>query len=135
RVVGALTPSALEGAGLSAALSRLVDRMPQQTGMEVRLTADGPQVPLATAQEVALLRVAQSALANVRQHSQAHTVVVTLTTAPEQVRLDVADDGVGFDVPSWEQAPFPPVDGGGYGLRSMRERLRELGGDLSIESA
>ncbi len=135
RVVGALTPSVLEGAGLSAALSRLVDRMPSQTGMDVRLTADGPQVPLATAQEVALLRVAQSALANVRQHSQAHTVVVTLTTAPEQVRLDVADDGVGFDVPSWEQASFPPVDGGGYGLRSMRERLRELGGDLSIESA
>ncbi|QDO90089.1 sensor histidine kinase [Ornithinimicrobium ciconiae] len=135
RVVNALTPAALEGSGLSAALSRLVGSLSQETGIEAHFTADGPVAPLATAQEVALLRVAQSALANVRQHSGATRVMVTLTTAPEQVRLDVADDGQGFDVTDWEEAAPLPAARGGYGLRSMRERLRDLGGDLVLESA
>lgn len=135
RVVNALTPAALEGSGLSAALSRLVGSLSQETGIQAHFTADGPVAPLATAQEVALLRVAQSALANVRQHSGATRVMVTLTTAPEQVRLDVADDGQGFDVTDWEEAAPLPAARGGYGLRSMRERLRDLGGDLVLESA
>lgn len=134
RVVNALTPAALEGSGLSAALSRLVGSMSQETGIDAHFTADGPEAPLATAQEVALLRVAQSALANVRQHSGAGRVMVTLTTAPEQVRLDVADDGRGFAVTDWESAVPVPAARGGYGLRSMRERLRDLGGDLVVES-
>lgn len=135
RVVNALTPSALEGSGLSAALSRLVGSMTSETLTDARFTADGPVPPLATAQEVALLRVAQSALANVRQHSGAEHVVVTLTGAADQVRLDVVDDGVGFDVAGWEAAGPQPTARGGYGLRSMRDRLRDLGGDLVVESA
>nr|WP_306238775.1 sensor histidine kinase [Ornithinimicrobium sp. HY1745] len=135
RVVNALTPAALEGSGLSAALSRLVASMSGETGIVADFTADGPEVHLATAQEVALLRVAQSALANVRQHSGANRVMVTLTTAPDQVRLDVADDGAGFDAAGWESAVPLPAARGGYGLRSMRERLRDLGGDLVVESA
>ncbi|WP_237565236.1 sensor histidine kinase [Ornithinimicrobium cavernae] len=133
RVVSALTPSVLEGAGLSAALSRLVGGMTQETGIDARFTADGREAPLATAQEVALLRMAQSALANVRQHSGADHVVVTLTSGRDEVRLDVADDGRGFVVSSWEAVPAPAARGG-YGLRSMRERLRDLGGDLVVES-
>lgn len=135
RVVNALTPAALEGSGLSAALSRLVGSMSGETGIEANFTADGREAPLATAQEVALLRVAQSALANVRQHSGASRVMVTLTTAPDQVRLDVADDGAGFDASGWESAVPLPAARGGYGLRSMRDRLRDLGGDLVVESA
>ncbi|MCK0112743.1 sensor histidine kinase [Ornithinimicrobium sp. F0845] len=135
RVVNALTPAALEGSGLSAALSRLVESMSSESGIVADFTVDGPEAPLATAQEVALLRVAQSALANVRQHSGASRVMVTLTTAPDQVRLDVADDGVGFDAAAWEDAAPLPAPRGGYGLRSMRDRLRDLGGDLVVESA
>lgn len=135
RVVSALTPVGLEGSGLSAALSRLVDRMPTETGIAAHFTADGPETPLATAQEVALLRVAQSALSNVRLHSGAGEVRVTLTTAHDQVRLDVVDDGRGFDVADWESSTPVPEARGGYGLRSMRERLRDLGGDLLVESA
>ncbi|WP_114906247.1 sensor histidine kinase [Ornithinimicrobium murale] len=134
RVVNALTPAALEGAGLSAALSRLVASMAEETGIVADFTADGPEASLATTQEVALLRVAQSALANVRQHSGATRVMLTLTTAPDQVRLDVADDGAGFDAAAWESAVPQPAARGGYGLRSMRERLRDLGGDLVVES-
>lgn len=135
RVVNALTPRALEGSGLSAALSRLVEGMAAEAGRQARFTADGDPVPLTTAQEVALLRVAQSALANVRSHSGADRVMVTLTSAPDLVRLDVVDDGAGFDARTWRAAVPEPSVRGGYGLRSMRDRLRDLGGDLDVESA
>ena len=47
----------------------------------------------------------------------------------------MADDGTGFDAEAWESAAPLPAARGGYGLRSMRERLRDLGGDLVVESA
>jgi signal transduction histidine kinase len=50
------------------------------------------------------------------------------------VRLDIVDDGRGFRADGWEAAPPSPVGRGGYGIRSIRSRLRELGGDLHLES-
>jgi signal transduction histidine kinase len=90
---------------------------------------DFPVLP--TAVEVALLRTAQSALANVRRHSEAGRVVVSLSAWGQDVRLDVVDDGKGFDVDAVRALPAD----GGYGLRAIRERLRELGGGLDVESA
>ena len=77
--------------------------------------------------DVALLRVAQSALANVRLHAHATHVRVTLSYAPDEVRVDVVDDGVGFDPTT---ATAPPS----FGLRAMRDRLDSLGGMLVVES-
>ncbi len=82
---------------------------------------------------MALLRVAQGALANVRQHARAGRVVVTLTGADDSVRLDIVDDGRGFD-PSHAPEATPDLALGGYGLRASRERLRDLGGGLDVES-
>ncbi|HEY9424759.1 MAG TPA: ATP-binding protein, partial [Microterricola sp.] len=87
---------------------------------------------LATTVEVALLRTAQSALANVRQHAGASRVVVNLADAGDSVRLDIVDNGSGFDAGAWDTGPG---SAGGYGLHSMRARLRELGGGLDVESA
>ena len=138
RVVGALAPDHLEGSGLVAALRRILDAVSTQTavGTELRVEgeAGGSVDGLPTAVEVALLRAAQGALANVRQHSHASRVVVTLTDAGDSVRLDVVDDGRGFDAAAWALAPPSPPELGGYGLRSSRARLRELGGGLEIES-
>lgn len=129
RVVHALTPATLESAPLAAALERLLARLTEQTGITSRLTSDG-DLDLPTTAEVALLRVAQSALANVRLHSSASRVQVTLTGGDDAVTLDVVDDGTGFD----PDAPLTRVDGSGFGLRAMRERLAELGGTLVVES-
>jgi signal transduction histidine kinase len=59
-------------------------------------------------------------------------VVVTLADAGDSLRLDIVDDGRGFDASRWDRQGG---QGGGYGLRSMRARLRELGGGLDVESA
>ncbi|WP_394553595.1 sensor histidine kinase [Agromyces sp. MMS24-JH15] len=134
RIVAALTPAELEGSALGDALRRMLSRLHETTGIRADLHVDPtvPALPMAT--EVALLRTAQSALANVTAHARAGRVVVSLIDAGDAVRLDVVDDGIGFDASAWN-AKRPPGDGGGYGLRAMRARLRELGGGLDVESA
>ena len=61
--------------------------------------------------------------------------MVTLADAGDTVRLDIVDDGRGFDARHWDAQGGVGSRGGGYGLRSMRARLRELGGGLDVESA
>lgn len=133
RVVGALAPRDLEGTSLPASLRRLLDSFREQTGMAAELRVNGDLDGLPTAVEVALVRTAQGALANVRRHAHASRVVVSLTEAGDSVRLDVVDDGVGFALDAVEPSSGSP-ESGGYGLRSTRARLRELGGGLDVES-
>lgn len=134
RIVAALTPAALDRALLAEALQRLVDRHQEQTGMPARLWCEGPAAPLPTQYEAALLRVAQSALANVREHSGAHRVDVTLSFLPDAVTLDIVDDGTGFD-PALVAVPSGDRATSGFGLRGMAGRVRELGGHLDVESS
>jgi signal transduction histidine kinase len=127
RVVGALTPAVMDGASLVSALGRVTAQLHDHTGIDATVVVDGAPVSVPMEYDVALLRVAQGALANVRLHSEAERVRVTLTYGEDEVRLDVVDDGVGFD-------PSAPR-GRSFGIRSMRERLDSLGGSLVVESA
>lgn len=131
RIVNGLMPAELEQAALGDALERMLGRLTEETGIAATLHADDELPGLGLDAEVALLRTAQSALANVRVHARATRVVVTLAEAGDAVRLDIVDDGRGFD-PAKLDAAGPD---GGYGLRAMRARLRELGGGLDVESA
>lgn len=136
RVVGALAPRDLESTGLPASLRRLLDAFGEQTGLATELRVDGDVDGLPTAVEVALVRTAQGALANIRRHAQASRVVVSLCEAGDSVRLDIVDDGIGFDSQRVSaRATTSMPEKGGYGLRSTRARLRELGGGLEIETA
>lgn len=132
RIVAGLAPAALEEGALAEAIRRMLERVRDETGIAVELQVDSDFPALPTSVEVALLRTAQSALANVRRHSGAARIVVSLADAQESVRMDVVDDGRGFDAARWDRAPLR--DGSGYGLHSMRARLRELGGGLDVES-
>lgn len=132
RVVYALAPDDLTSGGLAAPLTRMATELAGQLDADVTLDID-PDLPrLATATEVALLRAAQGALANVRRHSGASHLKISLARADGEVRLDVVDDGVGFDPESITDAE--PTLAGGYGLRALRARLAELGGGLAVES-
>ncbi|MGO4489076.1 sensor histidine kinase [Microbacterium sp. 2RAF4] len=139
RIVNALMPAELESTALGDALARMLERLTEETGIEATLHADDDLPSLGIDAEVALLRTAQSALANVRSHASATRVVVTLADAGDAVRLDIVDDGIGFDARQWDRQRDAQGGvgsaGGGYGLRSMRARLRELGGGLDVESA
>ncbi|SJN37971.1 putative two component system histidine kinase [Microbacterium esteraromaticum] len=132
RIVAALAPAELEDDALAAALQRMLDRLHDETGLQVELHVDDTLPILPTEVEVTMLRTAQSALANVRLHAQASRVVMSLIDAEDTVRLDIIDDGSGFDLAAWEQQS--DTGSSSYGLRFMSARLRELGGGLDVES-
>ncbi|MBA0050965.1 sensor histidine kinase [Streptomyces sp. AJS327] len=101
----------------------------------VRFHREGAPVPLPESVAAALLRVAQGALANAREHAEADTVALTLSYLGDQVVLDVADDGRGFDPPSASGARAAASGPArGYGLPAMRARVARLGGTLTVES-
>ncbi|HEX5566462.1 MAG TPA: sensor histidine kinase [Streptomyces sp.] len=132
RFVAALAPPALEGTTLAGALERLCATTSARYGLTARFHLTGEPVPLPTAHEVALLRVAQSALANTVRHARAHGVEVTLSYLGSAVALDIVDDGTGFDP---DALPPPDPADGGFGLFAMRARVHTLGGTLSVESS
>lgn len=132
-VVADLAPKTLQDNGLAVSLGRLLDDLAADTGIATELRVDTDFPAIGTTAEVVLLRTAQSALANVRSHARASRLVVSLSDATDEVRLDVVDDGMGFDAAAL-RTPGTDLSRGGYGLISTRARLHEIGGGLDIES-
>lgn len=140
RFVHALTPPDLERGSLAGALERLCAKTAGQP--VVRFSVSGVPAELPTPYEVALLRIAQSALGNTLRHARAGRVEITLSFMDTAVALDVVDDGVGF-VPDAVPAAVGGVAGGGggggadggFGLPAMRSRATALGGTFTVESA
>lgn len=120
-LVAAFAPVALQDASLPQALGRLGSRFAEETGVTVRVGADGVGA-LPPTVEVVLLRAAQEAFANVRRHAQAGSVVVRLAQAHGEVTLTVSDDGRGLG----------PDAADGFGLAGMRDRVRSAGGTLAV---
>jgi signal transduction histidine kinase len=118
-LVAALAPPALAEGSLVEALRRLA----ADFALPVELDVAGEQRPLSPAAEVVLLRVTQESLANVRKHSGADSVWMSLEYGRDAVRLTVADDGRGFD---------PDAVASGFGLRGMRGRVEQAGGELVV---
>lgn len=125
-MVAALSPVGLESGGLGAALRRVASATGAQAGIQVGASVAGTIRALPTGTEVVLLRVCQEALANVRKHAGASEVSVRLDYGEDTVRLEVSDDGTGFD---------GSAVNGGYGLSGMRERLSQVGGTVRVRSA
>jgi signal transduction histidine kinase len=125
-MITALCPPHLRDASLPAALRQLVDRAEAEPGARPELTVAGQPRPLEASAEVVLLRVTQEALANVRRHAAASRVDVKLAYDHDAVTLRVADDGRGFD---------PGSQAAGFGLRSMRARVAQVGGAVLVRSS
>ncbi|MGW4353086.1 histidine kinase [Nocardia sp. NPDC004582] len=130
RFVHDLAPTDLAAGGsLVAALAAMARREGGDT-LTVRVHVEGAAAGLPAGVEAALLRIAQGALANAREHAEANTVTITLTDLGDRLVLDIADDGTGFD-----PATLTTAADRGHGLPAMRARLRQLGGVLTVESA
>ena len=130
RSVHALRPESLQTARLSEALADVAERWSALHRIPVQVTTTGTARPMPVDAEVALLRTAQEALANVAKHAQATRVGVTLSYMEHEVALDVRDDGRGFD----PAGRGPETEAGGFGLVAMQQRIEGLSGRLQVES-
>ncbi|MDR7522905.1 MAG: histidine kinase [Armatimonadota bacterium] len=129
RIALELRPSMLDDLGLVDALHAHVDSLTAAGPTRMTLTVDGLDGRLPREVELALYRVAQEALTNVRRHAGARQAWVRLHRAGSRVVLEVEDDGSGFD-------PARARSGtGGLGLAGMRERIALVGGRLDVRSA
>jgi two-component system NarL family sensor kinase len=119
--IGGLRPPVLDDLGLAGGLASLVRTLPQ-----VDVSLELADVRLPEHVEIALYRIAQECLQNITKHSQANTATVRFEAPQGTARLEVADDGAGFDAST--------VGDGGYGMRSMAERVELVGGELRVAS-
>lgn len=125
RMVAELSPADLADSSLGAALGRVCDRAVP----DVRYLRHGEPAQVPMPVEAALVRIAQSALANVEQHAgPGARAVVTLSWSDDRVSLDVVDDGQGFDTSVLESST--PT----FGLDTIQSRVADLGGDFTVES-
>jgi len=127
RIAQGLHASVLEYLGLRPAVKDLTAEFSKVCGIEVTFNSDTiPALP----QDVALclFRIVQEGLSNIAKHSGAHSAIVVLNQGEEGIRLLVADDGRGFNPENMEGKS-------GLGLKSMRERVRLVQGNLCVQAA
>ena len=122
RIVHGLRPPALDELGLFEALEVLAEGF-AGPGLRVQVRLPEQRPPLPAAVEVAVYRIAQEALTNVRRHARAGSVELALWSEAGTLCLSISDDGVGL----------PPEIVSGLGLPSMRERAQEIGGTLAVQ--
>jgi signal transduction histidine kinase len=122
-----LHPSVLDDLGLVEALRAECDRVARHG--DLRVDVDAKEMPPALPSETSLclFRVAQEALSNAVRHARASAVTVLLSPSGKGLQLAVSDNGSGFD-------PGRSRTRASLGLASMRERVRQLHGELDIES-
>jgi signal transduction histidine kinase len=128
-LVAALAPVDLQEACLGDAVSRLVRRLGEEMDIGAAVQIEGTPRQLAPGTQVVLLRAAQEALANVRKHAGADAVAVHLRYRDDGTSLEVRDNGQGFD-PAREENGSD-----GFGLRGMRARLEQVGGEMEVNSS
>lgn len=125
-LISALRSDALENEGLTALLSKEVEAVRARHGLTAESSWEGEPAASQESKQVAY-RIAREALQNVARHARAKQLWLRLYTDDRALVLEVIDDGVGFD----PNESFP----GHLGLRSMRERARQVGGSIDVESA
>lgn len=126
-IAAGLRPSVLDDLGLPSAVKKQAREFSRRTGIAVSVEVEGPFATLRDPHRTYVYRILQEALTNCAKHSHATTVRITVVDREESIELTVVDDGVGFG----------PGHGtpSGLGLIGMEERVRELGGTLSVQAA
>ncbi len=129
RLTFELWPAVLRERGIAAALSAIVEQAGGEIGAEVCVTA--PEERFDWPLEEVVYRTVQEAVANIRKHSHAHRITVTVERRRDRLVGIVADDGIGFDVAT---ATDPSSQHLHMGMHSMIERVRMAGGTIHIDS-
>lgn len=125
RSIKALRPQALECGDLRAALEGAMRQMTEGTTLRVEFATQGEPRALRATDEENLLRINQEILTNALKHSNASELQATLSFDVTSICLEVRDNGIGFE---------PSRQHDGFGLLGIRERVKQMNGDLTVDS-
>jgi signal transduction histidine kinase len=127
-----LHPPLLDESGLPSALRWYVEEFSQRSGIQVTLDCSPSLERFSAELETAIFRIVQECLGNIHRHSQSPTAAIHLAASGGTAHLVVSDEGRGMSVEKQKQLKSGLPSG--VGLRGMRERVAQLGGELQIES-
>jgi two-component system sensor histidine kinase DegS len=126
-----LRPSILDDLGLIPALEWLITDLEKSYDIKSKVGITGSSRRLAPEIELTVFRIAQEVLSNVRRHSQASAVEMTLDFGADALTLIISDNGQGFNIP---ERTSDLAMSGKLGIIGMRERARLIGGTLIVQS-
>jgi signal transduction histidine kinase len=126
-----LRPMTLQDLGLAATIKRVINSMSSSDGVDIQFIHEGEERELPPDIKLAIFRIAQEALNNMRKHSKASLCWVHLKYYPDKVILLVEDNGMGFDESTVEDSQRQYVS---FGILGMRERADDIGASLEIKS-
>jgi signal transduction histidine kinase len=129
-----LHPPLLDEAGLAPALKWYVEGFCQRSEIEVQLDMPPDMERLSRDMELTIFRVVQESLTNVHRHSHSRTAEVKLKTDADRVSLEITDQGAGFSQCSRSGAKNGITVPYGIGIRGMKERVQQFGGELIVKS-
>lgn len=127
-----ICPQVLYQFGLEAAMDWLIEQVQAKYGLRCVVEKTQPLKPLKDNIQIVLFQAVRELLLNVAKHARATEARIILEGGQDSVKIQVVDDGCGFDPSSLR---LPGATGGGFGLFSLRERLAVLGGELHIDSS
>jgi two-component system sensor histidine kinase UhpB len=128
QLVHDLRPSHLDDLGLVPALKHLADVDGPRLNLKVDFKIDGEVRRIDTLIETVIYRISQEAITNVARHAKTDQVCVCLSFQPDQIRLRIIDQGVGFNQNLTANSPH------GWGLAGMKERVESVSGIFNIVS-
>lgn len=131
-IMAEMSPPVLNELGINSALEWLTEEIGTKHEINVHFKDRKNKEPLSLSRdiEVLLFQATRELLVNVVKHAKAQSATVNFSSHGQRVRIGVSDDGAGFNI----KKTFQPNLNGGFGLYSIRERLRHVGGQLAIKS-
>ncbi len=131
RLMTDLRPSHLDDLGLSAALRWYASRIQEHSSLNVRVDIHGEERDLDDAMKITIFRIIQESLNNIIKHAQATHVNIHVHFEEQRVRINVFDNGVGFDRDQVQQRRTSRPS---LGIAGMEERAALLGGSVNVQS-
>ena len=131
RVVVGLRPPALDELGLTHSLRQSLEEL-KDDSLECKFSVEGTPVRLPSTMEIAVYRMCQETLSNIRKHSQASKVNLFVQFKEDKLTVEIRDNGKGFDL---YQTLNSAISAGHMGLLGMKQRAEMLGGNISIKTS
>lgn len=126
-----LRPSVLDDLGLLPALDWLTTSLEKQSGIKAKIGVTGEQYRLSPEKELTIFRITQEALNNIKKHSHASNVDITVDFGNDALTLIISDNGKGFNMPL---RASELIRSGKMGIMGMRERARLIGGTMILQA-
>jgi two-component system, NarL family, sensor histidine kinase DegS len=126
-----LRPSILDNFGLVSGVRWLVNNICDQESVQTSTLVRGQKRQVSSLVEVAVFRVVQEAMFNIKRHAHASNVSVMLEFGETDLTLEIVDDGVGFEPPD-RLAPY--AEQGRLGMIGMEQRIKSIGGAIAVDS-